>query len=295
LLALIAALLVTTGCFGGSDDTAAPEGDGAPLSDVELGWVRGYSAWTYDVVDEEFGSRAAPGVVSACERRLEQVGPPPTERLRAGAEMAATVCPLLGVEGARRRAYDAVYDSDDLVLPLLLDEQPLELRDGVTDSSRADSSLSSVASGELDDPVEVRCWSDDDWKRLVAEDNAWTEDDASADDLVGWADETKERIHMRLSDCNALARLGAASVSEWTGDERETAADALETLAHEIQHFESPDADEAAIECAAMRSMARLGGRLGLDSETAMALAEVYRTEIYPGLSEEYTSGDCQA
>ena len=52
-----------------------------------------------------------------------------------------------------------------------------------------------------------------------------------------------------------------------------------------------PEASESEVECAGMRSLAAVAQRLGLDRESALALAELYRTEIYPEQPEEYTRG----
>ena len=290
LIAVAVVALVAAGCTGGEADT---ESALAPLTDTELGWVRGYSAWTYEVLDDEFGTDAHAGVVRACARRLDEVGAAPTDRLRAAAEAAAAICPLLGRDGARRRAYAAVYAADDLVLPLFLDEQELELRDGATTKSRADGRLSAVASADLDEPVEVRCWSPQDWLRVGGEDNAWTDDDTRIEELAGWADPVTDRIHLRLNACNALARLSDRDVESWSDVQRSQAADALGTLSHEIHHFVLPDAEEAKVECEGIRAMASLGVQLDLDEEAAKALEDTYREEVYPDLPTEYNVGGC--
>jgi hypothetical protein len=186
-----------------------------------------------------------------------------------------------------------VYLADEHVLPLFLDAQPLELRDGVTTRSRADGRLSAVASADLDDPVEVRCWGADDWLRVGGEDNAWTDDDARIEELAGWVDQVTDRIHLRLNACNALSRLSGRDFESWSHVQRSDAADALGTLSHEIQHFVRPDEDEAQVECAGIRAIARLGVALGLDEQAAKALEETYRSEVYPDLPTEYNAGGC--
>ena len=279
LLIAAALMLAASGCSGGSDGSAAPADD-SPLTSAELGWIRAYSAWTFAIHDDELGAPVGPQLVAACRDRLEEVGASPTKRLEPAADHAATACPLLAEKGAHRRALDIIETADDLLRPLLRDEQPLQLRTGATEASRADTSFSELASAVVGYPLEVRCWGDSDWRRVVNEDNAWTDSGDDAETLLGWTDESADRIHMRLEDCNALDRLRRGVFRTLSRTQQIDSADSLGTLAHEVRHFVLPDADEATVECAAMRSLRRLGERVGLDRSSAIAIAELYRTEI---------------
>jgi hypothetical protein len=186
-----------------------------------------------------------------------------------------------------------VDTADDLLRPLLRDEQPLELRTGVTTGSRADVRFSEFASEMVERPVEVRCWSNADWRRVVGEDNAWNDFSEDYEDLVGWSDDSADRIHMVLDHCNTIARVDAGDVGAWSRDDQIDAVDAVETLVHEIQHFLKPDAEEATVECQAIRSLPRFVQRFGVASALAVELTELYRTEVYPTLDDEYTEGGC--
>jgi hypothetical protein len=293
-LLLVALAIVTAGCMGG-EDSGGPATDLSRLSSAELGWMRGYSAWSIAIYDHELGPPTGSRLVSVCRERLAEVGPTPTERLQAALDRSGEVCPLLDDDGTRRRALDLIDAIDDALRPLLRDEQSLELGTGPGDGSRADIAFSAYATSVVGDPVEVRCWSEGDWRRVVIEDNAWNDVNDDPVTLYGWADEVDDRIHMRLEQCNAISRLAELGTPDRSSAARGTAADSLGTLAHEIQHFLLPDADEAKVECAAVRTFARVAERLGLDRASAVALADYYRAEIYPEQPEEYRRGGCAA
>ncbi len=278
--------LVAAGCMGGE---AAP--DVGPLTGVELGWIRAYSAWAIEVNDSE-SDAASPAAARECEDRFDRIGAPPSARLEPAADVAADVCPLLSEPGTRRRALDLVEEADELVLPFMRDEQPLALGTGATVESRADVRLSAEASDVIGDAVEVRCWSEPDWERIVEEDNAWNDESESHVDLVGWTAPDVDRIHLVLDACNTIA-LTDSDLATKARSERVDAADAIETLLHEVQHYVFPDASEAKVECSAIRSLPAFARRFGVSPETARELAELYRTEVYSELDDEYTRGGC--
>jgi hypothetical protein len=281
LVALVA--LVSAGC-GGSESPPS----GSPLSADELTWVRAYSVWSIEVYDEDLGAAPGAALVRECEKRVGGIGDAPTTRLRPAAERIPAVCPLLGARGTYRRGLDVIDAADDLILPFLLDSKELPLLSRVTNHSRADTRLSGLASDMADTPVEVRCWSAPDWRRFVGEENAWTDGDTDAADLYGRQDDDTSRIHMRLRQCNRLLSLKHAEILSWSEDAQSEAADSMVTLAHEIQHFVQPDAEEADVECGAARTLMRVARRLGADADEAQALLEIYRDELYPELPQDY-------
>ena len=139
-----------------------------------------------------------------------------------------------------------------------------------------------------------RCWSEDDWRRVVAEDNAWNGESTDSDELVGWSDDTDSRIHVVLDYCNTMSRIQSGDVDTWSRDDQIQAAEAVETLAHEIQHFLDSDANEATVECRAMQSLPAFARRFGVSRSSAVELAELYRAEVYPDLDDEYhRAGGC--
>lgn len=288
---LAAAVLVAAACSrsdGSSGAVAATR-----LTAAELGWIREYSDLTIAIYDDDLGPPPGPELVVECRERIAYMGDPPTERLERAAELTEKVCPLLGRRGSQRRALDTIDTADDLLRTFLRDHQPLDLGAGVTEESRADTLLSEVASQAAGRPVEVRCWSESEWRQVVAEDNAWTASDDDADELYGWADDSWDRIHMRLEQCNTISRVRDEGFRDAPRRARRELADSLGTLAHETQHFVLPEADEAKVECAGMRSLATVAKRVGLDESSAQVVAELYRTDVYPELPDEYRDGGC--
>jgi hypothetical protein len=275
------------GCSGGTESA------GGRLSSAELGWLRAYAAWSIAIYNDDLGPPPGAKLVEACEDRYAELGPPPTERLERVVDQTTEVCLLLGEAGKQRRALDRIDEIDELLLPLLRDEQPLEFGTGTTETSRADLAFSAFATEVAEAPVEVRCWDDSEWRRIVAEDNAWSDGKLDADSLFGWQDESRGRIHLPLETCNLLSRTIAEGIRGMDFVDRMDAANALGTLVHEVRHFVLPDADEATVECAAMRSLERAGVSLGLDLDDAADLARFYREDIYPEQAPEYTAGGC--
>ena len=288
-LVLLVAAVGCAGCSGGEEPSAAP----GPLTSAELGWVRAESAWAIAIYDEELGPDPGPALVRACEERLETVGEPPTDRLRPASEHAVAACPQLAARGSFRRAFDILGETDDLLDPLLLSSQAIQLVSGTTTESRADEELSTYASGPVGSPVEVRCWGANDWVRVIGERNAWNDISDASNEILGWGDDFNYRIHMQLRQCNALARLRREDALAWTRDDRVEAADSLATLAHEIQHFVLPDGEEDEVECAAAHMLARSANKLGASPEERKALVALYRTDVFPDLDSEYVQEGC--
>ena len=288
--AAVALVVAVSGCTGESSTPDAASGEA--LSVTELGWIREYSDWTIDVYDEEFDSPPGRELVEECRERLDEVGPPPTDRLEPAWERSAAVCPLLSQAGSLRRAKDVVEDADNLVIPFFIDSRELPLRAERTAESRADLRLAGIASREAEIAQEVRCWSDPDWRRVVREDNAWQVESDDPDELYGWQDGDTDRIHMRLGQCNLLHRIGPEDVLSWDRDEQVEAADSVATFVHEIQHLVMPDADEGQVECAAAAELSQFARRLGATSVEAARLTRLYVTDVREELDDEYRT-DC--
>lgn len=290
-LVVIVLALGLAGCAG--RETADQDAVSNPLSSAELGWVRGYSRLTIDIADENLGRVPGAALVRECRARFAALGEPPTDRLQPSFARAATACPLLARYGSTRRALDAIDDADELIVPYLLETRPLPLRSGITRFSRADIALSDAASGLVDIPIEVRCWTDSEWLRIVREGNARSLTTNDPEELFGFQDDDASRINLLLEQCNLLERLRSDDVLELGHEQQVDIADSVDTLAHEIQHFELPDADEAEVECAALDTAANVAAELGASVMEADALAAIGRTEIYPDLPSEYRGGRC--
>ncbi len=284
-LALLVLVLMAPACAGGSDSELSTD----QLTPAELGWIRVYAAFTIDIYEEELGPAGGPLLVKKCRERFDELRDPPSDRLRPAAELVADACPLLAHRGMHRRALDVVDDADDLLFPLLLEGQTLPLESEETQDSRADLEMSGWVSREIGRPAEVRCWDDEDWLRVIHESDSWTDDQTDVEDLYGWADDSSDRIHMRLDQCNLVAALRATSRSR--ANEIET-ADALGTLFHEANHLSDMDLEEAEVECEVLSWFDIYARDLGVNPDVADRLARLYRTEVYPDQPEEYI-GDC--
>ena len=287
LLAVVAAL-VLTGCSG---DSSTPTR--GPLTTAELTWIRAESVGAIAIYDEERAPPPGAALVRDCERRLAEVGEPPTDRVSPALDLAKRACPLLAARGSLHRAESALQAADDVVRPLLRSEQDIALTDARTRTSRADLTLSAQASEPVEEPVEVRCWSPADWRRVVGERNAWNDDSDAPDELYGWADTSDGKIHLPVGECNLLRRLVRDDLLNWPRDAQVDAADSVATFAHEIQHLVAPDVDEAGTECGARRTLVRTARRLGATAAEAARFAALYRSDVYPNLDSEYRSDRC--
>lgn len=288
---LLAAALLAGGAGCSDSDAEESATDTSRLTSAELGWIRAYAAWSIAIYDGELGPQPGRRLVEVCEERFDEVGDPPTERLEPGAERAADTCPLLAHRGMHRRALDAIDDADDLLSPLLRQVQPLRLEHGPTDGSRADLDLSAWAARELEFPAEVRCWDADEWRRVVLEDDAWSDERTDPDELYGWAESSVDRIHMRLDQCNLIAEARANDAGRSRTKDIEI-ADALGTLFHEMEHLFDPDASESEVECEVLYYFSDYAMRLGWGEQRSLQLSRLYRNEVYPEQPDEYIS-DC--
>ena len=287
--AFAAAIAVAaSGCTDEPSTAGASSGD--RMSATELRWLRVYVRWWIDVYYDQLGRVPGQQLVRACGNRLEKIGPPPTSRLEPIRDRAAAACPFLSHPGTVRRANDVLEDASLLVRPLLMDNHDLRLSASPTRESRADMRLSSIASTVAKAPQEVRCWTDEDWGRLVRESNVWNAEDRDPTALSGFQDGDTGRIHMRLSQCNFLHRLRGEDVQKLSRKDQIEMADSVDTLAHEIQHAVLPNADEDEVECAAASELERTALRLGATDQEATWLLGIYVSEIRPDFSGEYLS-----
>jgi hypothetical protein len=79
-----------------------------------------------------------------------------------------------------------------------------------------------------------------------------------------------------------LGRLRHERVADRTQEGLITAADALATFSHEIQHFLLAHAAEAKVECAGAHALAHVGRAVGLDGRENDLLRSVYAESSVP-------------
>ena len=247
--------------------------------------------------ERENAYRDAAAPLLACTGRLaEEVGEPPTDRLRRLARDLASACERIE-RGARataevvadsrtvdRRGGKAALDAGGVAIGnvdarlsrRLLGSSDLPSR-AETGGSWVDARLTAVAreltAGRAD---EVQCWAADEWGRLLEEGKAYTNGSLTIDTTGAYADYGDGVIAMQARDCESLAPFGDAAEL--------VVADVvwpLQVLAHEIEHLTGTE-DEALTECYGLQRHADVGRRLGFTASLARASASSYWEDWYP-------------
>jgi hypothetical protein len=134
---------------------------------------------------------------------------------------------------------------------------------GTTEKSRVEPKLSRVASKLVGQRIEVRCWSQRDWRELI-EDRAAT----SPHEFAGIAGEG-----------------GPVDLAP--------VAYAVGILAHELEHVRG-EMDEQTAECQGMQRLANVARKLGFSDADSRRLARVYWRELYPDPERGYTTAECR-
>jgi len=321
-VAVVTAVVVLAGCGGSSGE---PTG---ALSMGELRWVRDAAEWSEAFDERLFAAGRLQGgvltdprhnvsrylvrlrVLERCPAELaEELGDPPSARLRPGAAALRTACREIArfaaadARSLRTRAPDDFLASQAAIAAglnglrearrrigtLLLDARPLRRGAGLEGVSRVDATLTAAAVGLVARDVEVRCWAPGDWERLVDELTAYTAGELTIENTGAFASPESARVHLQAADCDAL--LDVAAGREVRGED---ARWSLVAFTHELQHLVSERSGEAATECAALQTAARVGGLLGIPDATSRRLLLDYLEHDYGELPEEYRSPACR-
>jgi hypothetical protein len=310
----------------------AGQRSGAWASDVELGWLRRLGAWDSRLLaglsegarieasqsdrllrhdpDTVSAHEAALAVADTCGSDLERkVGPAPTPRLARALASFRAACShlerfhtsiLLGVlrgDGALVRQARAEAERGGELLQRADGDlppgevRPLPVVGGESTTSRIEPRFGGVASWLAGKRVEVRCWSRPDWIRLLREEKAFTRHGID-DDTLGFAGIDGNRVNFAPDICDGLAALTYGSARPASATTRFRLAAAVVTLAHEPQHSGGV-AVEAEAECYAIQRAAETAGRLGVASDYARELAELYWAH-YDLELPLYRSGECR-
>jgi hypothetical protein len=298
------------------------------LRQNEVDWVRSYALWSNQLyrdvnrAEELRASILAGGSdhaalgrtvrrVEGCARRyLRNVGLPPSERLREGARLALSACgdfalgerlqfdalsgdpgeKIFAGDDALSKASEAFIQSDKILDAAFLWNRRLPRLDGVTARSRIEPLFSRVASSVANRRVEVRCWSAEDWTKVLAELRAWAPGRADPAGFV--TDFESGRANLDPVTCKDLADL-AYRHARPRGAAQLDLAYAAQVLSHEIQHLVSPGT-EAETECYGMQALARVAHGLGASESYARTLAERFWNGGYFFNSPEYKSKLCR-
>ncbi len=170
------------------------------------------------------------------------------------------------------------------------EKQPLP-RGRAGSESRIDPTFSEAASLVAGKPVEARCWSPDDWERLMVEESAYTRGKVN-DTVLGFASAGGERLNLAPQICHDLARLAHRGQRPRAEEQRFRLALSAATLAHESVHA-SGVADEPTAECHGIQWLGRTAGALGVERDYGEQLVAAYWAH-YDDLPEMYRSAECR-
>jgi hypothetical protein len=168
--------------------------------------------------------------------------------------------------------------------------RPLPRLRGVTTRSRIEPELGRVASRLAGKRVEVRCWSVEDWSRLL--DDLAAVDGEDEGNSLGFAVAGGNRIQLAPVTCGRLVNLRYHRQRPTSADLRLELALGAGTLAHESAHA-SGISSEARAECYSVQLLERAASALGVGPAYARTLVEAY-WEDYPANPSEYRSGECR-
>ena len=307
---------------GCADDSQAP----APATS-ESRWLERLADWesdTDEAADVAFSTYSAvlagerrPEVLAEtlrpirrCSRRLrDDVGEPPT-RYEGGYELMLKACgryeryaaelersfsgdpseALVASEAAGEQADQFVLLARRAIENGLRANRQLPRARGDTGQSRVEPLFSLAASSIVGRPVEVVCWSRDEWPTVLREWGAYI----GTTDLGAFAHYDGDRAYLGPEYCEGLVDLAYRGKRPTSGDAHEKIADGVATLGHEAEHLVAAGAGEAETECYGMQDIRRVARQLGAAPDYAAGLAEVYWEELYRTLPDDYVSSDCR-
>jgi hypothetical protein len=324
----IAALLTLAGCSaGGADSGAAASKLKGWATPVELVWLQDLARWSigFDGALEQFAELAKDpsnlrgadvGVaeqrlrpVSECSEGLRrEVRMAPTPRLARIHDLLGEACEHYGraadllLKALRGRGAGARFLLEakkgqrlqqralDMLPPG--EAQAVPVVGGKSDDTKIDPLYGRVA-GDLadEDEAEVRCWSEQDWPRLIQEEQAVTGISVSTN-VLGLTGIGSKRINLSPTACRELDRLAYDDEQPEESEARLRLAYGVATLAHEAQH-RAGIVEENVAECYGLQRLRDAALSLGADPTYADELATVYWGD-YGHVSAEYTSPECR-
>jgi hypothetical protein len=247
---------------------------------------------------------------TSCRADLRaQVGTAPSARLAAAADAFERACAHL--ERIESLTMLAVRSQDTAVLAranaevergtaLLADaaglvppgeRRSLPVVGGRSTASRVEPALSRLETQLAGKEVEVRCWSREDWGRLLLEERAVS--GGSIDHLtIGFANIRGHRANLSPDICANLVQLVYQRARPYDAGSRLALAASVVTLAHEAQHLRGIVAEPVA-ECYGMQLASRTAVAIGVEKSYADKLAEAYWRH-YPDTLSEYRSPECR-
>jgi hypothetical protein len=253
LLLACAACVIFLGVSAACSGTeTGSRGRGAFANQTEIAWMK------------KFGN--VHGTIGNCLAEVQaQAGPPPTPRLRPAYRLFERACRAARQGRATQAMFDASWNSATLGI-----RQRLPNASGSFVYARA-GEAASYAAGQQ---TEVRCWSKNDWARLLTEYLAVTGGlrGRAPDQEVGFyggghAIQLAARICTTLDEMSHTAHPDQADADllfDWS--------QALITVAHEAVHSTGVSSESTA-ECWAIQLVPESAATFGMDRALGVALA----------------------
>jgi hypothetical protein len=254
-------------------------------------------------------SRALEAAGSCAADLTTKVGAPPTARLHRAFDTFRLACEhLQRFHGAITLAINHGRDSEigkaqaegkraaglllaaDQMLP------PGEVRSlpviaGDVGQSRLEPRFGRVASALGGKELEVRCWSDADWQRLIREESSYTHGKLGANTL-GFAGIGGTRVNLGPAVCEGLVDLAYRRARPTDDAGQLMLAAAVVTLSHEPQHSKGI-AEESVAECNAIQLANGTAIKLGASPAYSATLVRMYWRHYGEELPA-YRSSECR-
>jgi hypothetical protein len=254
-------------------------------------------------------SRALEPAGSCAADLATNVGPAPTARLRRAYDTFRLACGhLQRFHGAitlaisqrvdsqlsqaqleAKRAAAVLLTADQLLPPG--EVRSLTVIAGETEESRLEPRFGRIASEAAGKQLEVRCWSDADWRHLMREERSYTHGKLGAATL-GFAGIGGTRVNLSPTVCAGLVDLAYKDARPTDEAGQLTLAAAVVTLSHEPQHSQGV-AEEFVAECNAIQIANRTAMQLGASPTYAAALVRTYWRHYGEELPA-YRSAECR-
>ena len=171
-------------------------------------------------------------------------------------------------------------------------EQKLPVQGGLIVTSRIEPRFGRAASVLAGKRVRVRCWSREDWRKLVRRERLYSGGVVTAKHL-GFAVVGAQDVNLSPEICTGLVLLAYAEARPAGGEQKVFVALSVGTLAHESIHSRGVN-EESTTECFGMQATARTAVLLGVGRRYARGLGHVYWKRVYRHAARAYRTRDCR-
>lgn len=242
----------------------------------EVEWLTTYEVWA-DGMDATLANGAT--TRAACQAMYdEQVGSPPSERLRAVSAAGRGGCARLSVEGWQATQREVV--------------RRLMAVHGVEVPPRQRPDYAEIAESSVGVRAKAYCWRPEAWAPFAEHygvvrggEEVW---------LKGIVDVDRNRIDLDPGVCATLGRYLNRVRPPALSYQNFELAEALVVLTHEAEHLKAPSASEPEVECYAVQHVRPLvraaGWGAGFAEEIALHAWDIAYTQLPP----HYRTPECR-